>query len=347
VHAIINPLPAQWAKLLQDDMGYLAAFLWPQAAQDVLLQGGETVAKWQRQYLPGGRSVVVVDLTAGDQMTRMTVDEATDLVLRIEYYRGDALVGAIEQIEYNVDIPEEVFRAPIPEGAIVVDTTAQRQASPEQLARYADWLAKAKQLQGAVVVSQVDPGSHGDCGTPFHHDLGFETLDNGGMILVYLPQRNSYRVFGRAMMHQGWPGPGRVVENTEVVAPTRPDITVEQWQAEEARSRVEEERHMPTPEMRARWDAKAEELVAIGARHLVMCDMSWPAGNRNGGCAFEGLNDRYVDIWYMPARGEYYVMGKARIYNDRGFDQTVEDGWIKVPGPPPELPDNEVPSGRR
>lgn len=335
VYATIRPVPAELAKLLQDEMGYLKAFLWPQAAQEALERRGETVTKWERQRLSDGRVVVVVDLTAGDRMTRMTVDEATDLILRIEDYRGDTLVGAIEKIEYNVEIPEEVFQVAIPKGAIVVDTSSLSPASADQRSKYAGWLATAKQIEGAVILSQFGPGSesHGSCGTPFHHDLTFGVIDNGGMILVYLPDRNAYRVFGRALVHEG--NSQRVVDNAEFAPATPPDVTVKQWKAEEARRDAEEKRRQPPPEVRAQWDAKAKELRAAGAKHLWFGGRGWPRVD----LAFEPVTERFIDVWYSPARNEYYVMGKARVYDRRGFDQTVEDGWIKVPGPAPKWDD--------
>jgi hypothetical protein len=131
--------------------------------------------------------------------------------------------------------------------------------------------------------------------------------------------------------------PGPVVEDAEYVAPSPPDVTVAQWRAEEARQNAEMERHMPTPEMRAKWDAKARELKAMGAKHLCQCGGDCcPAGNLYGGRTFEAL-DHDVDLWYSPERGEYYVMGKARVHG-WGTDQVVEDDWIKVPGPAPKLP---------
>jgi hypothetical protein len=300
--------------------------------------GGARLVRSEPVTLPDGRAAMVLELSEKSGRALLTVDAETDLLVSWETYSDGKLRAKIERIEYNVEIPDSVFQPAIPEGAIVVDAT-DRQASAEQRARYAEWLAAAKRLSGAYTLNQIPPGGHVNLGTPFHHHLMFETLDTGGLILLYLPDRNVYRVFGRAMVHEDGDdrNAGPVVENAEYVPPTPAEVTVEQVKAKEARELAESQRRMPTPEMRAKWDAKGKELAAAGAKQLCTGGSFYPRNN----LAFDPLNERYISVWYSPARSEYYVMGKARVHGRFGFefDQTVEDGWIKVPGPPPELND--------
>ncbi len=318
VQVTISPLPAELAELLNQEGGYLRAFLWPQAAQDALGQRGEAAASWERQRLPDGRPVIVVDLSASDTLTRMTVDEATDLILRIEGYRDGKLTGEIGPIEYNVDIPDEVFRYSIPEGATVVDNTTEASSL----------LAQGNSPPGEEMTLRVPAGHRGDsCGSPFHTRLRFEVIGDDETGVSYVPQRNSYRIVGKVRITGD--GLDVTVENREYVMPFPPDVTLKEHEAEEARRRAEELRHMPPPEVKRWREAERKELAAAGAQSLGICD-GWLGV---GGYRFEMLNDRMIEVWYLRSKNEFFVMGKVHL-TGHGTDQVVEDGWVKVSGPP-------------
>jgi hypothetical protein len=336
----ISPLPPEMAKLLQARGGYLRTFLWPQAAQDALERRGEIVSTQKTQRLPGGQSVLVFDLIAGNTMTRMTVDEATDLILRIEHYRNGEMVGAIEKIEYNVNIPDSIFTAVIPKAAIVIDRSnapgKHQQPTAKQRSQMARWLAEAKQIPGACLLSQITPGyGGGGCGTPFHKNLRFEYFENEGLLLVYLPDQNVYRVFGKALVYEngGAQEPGPIVRNGEYVPLNPPDVTIEEYQARQRQEADAMQQAMPSTKVLAEWEAKGKELKAAGAYCLLGLGTF---GHYK--YTFDMANGKYIRVWYSPARREFFIMGKARIHGP-GFDSIIEDNWIKVPGPAPKLPD--------
>jgi outer membrane lipoprotein-sorting protein len=331
VRVTINPLPLDLANLLKEEQGFLRAlpFMWPQAAQDALERHGERVTNSERRQLPDGRSVMIVDLTAGQRMRRLTVDEATNLVTRMEEYRRGALVGVIEHIEYNVDIPENAFEISIPKGATVVDNVSSPPEEPRQRGEAPTRFKAAEEYP----ILHVRDSRGGSCGSPFHIHLRFEVLGDDEVTITYVPKTNTYCVVGRVLA-LGM-GLNRVVENAEFVAPRPPDVTAEQYEAEQARWHREMMRRMPPPEVQRQWDAKAKELKAAGARGLGSTGGMYSTG----GIAFEVLNNQMIEIWYLPSRNEFYVMGKAMVH--RGdFSRIVENGWIKVPGPAPKLPED-------
>ena len=233
-------------------------------------------------------------------------------------------------------------------------------------ARYRTWEAEAAaEAKAHKDVSlfggmNVGAGASSTCGSPFHRDLVFEVMDRGGMILLYNQSRNTYRVFGKVLVHDG--DKTRVVENDEMPAPGPAVRTIGQVNAQakaDAEKRAAEEaqwsrdvkREMPTPEMLARWKLKWKELKAEGAFNV--CTFGgecWPVGKTTGGCTFQDLEERGANVWYSPAREQYYILGRVRIHRPafdqyylmgkvrihRGaFDKTVENGWIKVPGRAP------------
>jgi hypothetical protein len=313
----IDPLPDDVAKLLGESGGYLQWLLWRQAAQEALDRRGETLADWERQRLPDGRRVVVADFTAGDRITRLTVDERTDLIMWVQSYRAGGLIGEIGPIEYNVDIPEEIFHYSIPEGAIVVDNTTEA----------ASLLAKGITPPDEELILTSPRTRRGSCGSPFHTRLRFWPVGEGVTGISYVPSRNSYRVVGKVRITGD--GLDVTVENREYVLPFPPDVTVEEYQAEEARRNAEALRHMPPPEVERWREAERKELAAAGAQSLGMCD-GWLAV---GGYHFDMLNDRMIEVWYLRSTNAFYVMGKAHL-TGHGTDQVVEDGWVKVSGPP-------------
>ncbi|HUT75890.1 MAG TPA: hypothetical protein VM221_13775 [Armatimonadota bacterium] len=349
VMATISP-PGEYVGL-SEGMTYLDLF------RGVLLEPGMEAVRWEAIRLPDGRqakkAILISPGSPGLAKGVLIVDVDTDLLLGLEEYdSAGSLVDKLERIEYNVAIPDSTFQVSIPENAVVTDETAP--PSPASVEGWKEVEAAIKKLEaeGAYLIWKCPPrkGPAGlsDIGD-FHPNLRFQLLDNKGTAMLYTPQ-NTYIIFGRVLVEDVRGPFRRVLTNEEFAAPTPPIVSIEQWKAqrarEEARIRAESKRHMPPPEVRAQWDAKGKELVAAGARLLVRSSgHCWPVGNANrfgianGGCDFEALNKgamRQIRIWYSPARKEYYIMGKARIHGP-GFDQTVEDGWIKVPGPAPKL----------
>jgi len=299
--------------------------------------------------LPGGRPGTRVEVTSSRERWVFSIDAATNLLAAQENYLDGQLRSRVDRIEYDVAIADAVFTPPLPKGALVLDTTGP--VSERQRTRFAAQRKAAERVAGGMVVAHVDPGESGQCETPFHPGVVFEVGDSGGMIIVYLESRSAYRVFGRALVRE-WSS-HRVVRDEEVVASTRPHLTVAQWKAKQegegGRQWAEEKRHARAhpPELLARWDRKGKELKAEGAVYLTQCGGEyWPAGNATGGCTFEALEGRDNRVWYSPSREEYYIMGKARIHRE-GFDRTVEDGWVKVPGPAPKLPEEANGERRR
>ncbi len=331
VAVTIDALPAEVAQAFAEGKGIIAALplLWPQAAEDALNQRGEVVTHEERQSLPNGQTVTVFDLTNGRQLTRMTVDEETKLVLHIEHYESGMLVGAIEEIEYNVDIPDEVFKVSIPKGASVVDrrlTSPSVGSPPVRRSRMRSMVTREIPVLNSG-------GMGGYYGCPFHTKIHFEVRSGDDATVVYLPKKNAYRVKGRVRV-VGL-GMDRVVENSDFVASTPPDVTPEQWQEQQAQQHWEMARRMPSPEVQAQRRAKGKELRAAGAKSLGTCGGMFSTS----GIAFEVLNNQMIEIWYLPRRGEFYVMGKALVRRDDfNFSRIVENGWIKVPGPAPKLP---------
>lgn len=351
IAALISPSGKYVA--LSEGTTYLDLF------RGVLLEPGMEAVRWDTVRLPDGRqakkAILISPGSPGLAKGVLIVDADTDLLLGLEKYDRDGrLVDKIERVEYDVEIPDSVFRIKIPKNAVVSDTTAPpSQASAENWKRVQ---AAVKRLgaKGAVVFWSASPGAQAAGGTSgggmFHPGLLLHPLDNNGTIMLYTPW-NTYVVFGKVLIEDKKGRlPRRVVENEEFAAPGPPVRTIERMKAEDARELADIKKHMPSPEVLARWDAKGKELAAAGAKLLVQSGgHCWPVGNvnrfgiANGGCDFEAQRQEgtgEIRIWYSPVRKEYYIMGKVRIHNDKGFDKTVEDGWIKVPGPPPKLPED-------
>jgi hypothetical protein len=325
----INPLPPELADSLKQRQGFLRALplMWPQAAEDELQRAGARVTRSERTRLHDGRSALVVDLTAGQRTRRLTVDEATNLVTRVQEYRGGALQGAIEKIEYNVDIPAKVFEVSVPKGAFVVDNLT---SPPEEPAAEGKVPAPAKPTEQYQILSATKGSAGASCTGPFHAHLRFEVVSDDEVTIAYIPKTNAYRVTGEVRV-LGM-GLNMVVKNAEIIAPRPPDVTPEQYEVERARQLREALRRMPPPEVRRQWAAKAEELKAAGAQDLGEAGRMF----ETSGFVFHSLNNRVIHIWYLRSRNAFYVMGKARV-GGPGVDQVVEDGWVKVSGPPLEL----------
>lgn len=194
---------------------YLRECLWPEAAQAALERRGETLAGWERRRLSDGRSVTIADLTDGGRTTRLMVDEATNLIVQMKAYRGDTLVGKVEQIEYNVDIPDEVFEVAIPEGAIV------EEGAPPSSGQ--DWARQAEFLDRSPDWSCTLKGPYNmDGGSVFHRGLRFvgKGAPGEGVGVWYNRDRNVYYVLGKVRVFGM--GLDMVVEDAEFTAPGEP-----------------------------------------------------------------------------------------------------------------------------
>ncbi len=326
---------------LSEGMTYLDVFRGERAFEEAR-GGGMAFAGWENLTLPDGRQAKKGILSSHGSKLVLLIDPGTNLLLGLEEHVDGRLVDKIERIEYDIEIPDSVFQISIPKNAVVTDATAPpSKASAEEWNKYVS--AEIKRLEATRRVYlfwSTSPGSQaaGSTGNGgFHPGLWFHPLDNNGTAILYT-DRNTYVVFGRVLVESKKYRLRRIVENREFRAPGPPVITVAQRKAEEeAKDKAERARYAalyktPTPEMLAKWDAKGKELAAIGAKQ-------WVRGGQlsTNGCNFEGIGYE-INVWYSPSRGEYYIMGKARVYNRRGFDKIVEDGWIKVPGPAPKLP---------
>lgn len=275
--------------------------------------------------LPDGRAATVVEAVAGEERNVFTIAADTDLLISWESYHNGILRHKVRQIEYNIEIPDSVFAAKIPQGAIVVDRRVPASSAPEQPGRVPP--AQAASAEEPILIGVTS----GSCGSAFHTRLHFKVI-SGPATIVYLPNKNAYRVQGEVRV---WGlGVDRVVKNTDFIAPAPPDMTVEQWREQQAEFARELARLMPPPEVQAQREAKRKELVTAGAKGLGTTGGMYSIS----GLSFEVLNNQMISVWYLPSRGEFYVMGKALVH--RGdFSRIVEDGWVKVPGPPPELPE--------
>jgi hypothetical protein len=184
--------------------------------------------------LPNGRSAKVVEVKNPQTgaIDIFTIDTYTNLLVSWENRIRGKLAFKWEQIVYNRRIPDTVFSLQIPDGASVTDLTRNSQSSQRQQAAFAQWSATAEKIPGAIkLFPTFRPGEHGSCASPFHSRLRFEVLDNGGMIVVYLPDRNVYRIFGKVMVHTEGDlrESGHVADNQDFVAPSAAEIRAQDW----------------------------------------------------------------------------------------------------------------------
>ncbi len=273
--------------------------------------------------LPDGRAALVVEAVIREHCNIFTIAADTDLIISWERYDDGRLRHRIHQVEYDIEIPDSVFVAEIPEGAIVVDRRLAASTTPEQSGKVSQVT-----LDEPVPICTLDGGY---CGSPFHTRLNFKII-SGPTTITYLPRENVYRVQGEARV-RGL-GVDKVVKNADFLAPEPPDVTVEQWHEQETRRRREAAR-MPPSEVKAWREAMGKELTAAGAKGLGSTGGMYSTG----GISFEVLNNQMVEIWYLPSRNEFYVMGKVMVHRGN-FSRIVEDGWVKVPGPAPKLPEH-------
>ncbi|MDO8682579.1 MAG: zf-HC2 domain-containing protein [Armatimonadota bacterium] len=73
--------------------------------------------------LPDGRASLVLRLESGGDRTVIAIAKDTDLVARIQNYDSkNELTLDVQHVEYNLDIPAEVFNPEYPASAQVIDT---------------------------------------------------------------------------------------------------------------------------------------------------------------------------------------------------------------------------------
>ncbi len=317
---------------------YLDLFEGPGAIQSVMESSGMRLVGSEPVTLPDGRAATVLHLFDGGTKALLTVDANTDLLISWEGYDEEGtLRGKIDRIEYNTDIPDSVFQAEIPEGALVIDMLSE--PSGDAATEYAKWRKAAYELEaaGGHILAEIAPGYQGTAGGAIHTDLFIRALDKNGMIVVYLPDRNVYRIFGRALVYEGEPGhDDRIVENAEYIPPRPADRTLEQAAAE----REAEWRAQCLLEVEEKHQAKAKELQAAGGKLICTLIRGRCSSEYHPALWLKSVDDSFITACYFPDRNAYYVVGKALLYGP-GFEKTVEDGWVKVPWPPVEPKEEE------
>ncbi len=316
----------------REGMTYLDLFQGPWVVQAALERGGTRVREWTPVTLTDGRQGVELVLSVPgcpeNGVKVMTVDADTDLLVQWERYNGEGeLWEKVERIDYDVDIPDSILAAEIPEDAFVIDQLAP---TPPELR--AERAAMAEQLNfdpGAYQVCKFG-GPGGTGGSEYHTDLRFRCLDRDGIIVYYLPEDNTYYVIGRALayMEDGsdlW----QVVEDAEFVPATAPDTSPE--------IRIAEWESRLSPEVRAAREAKAKELEAAGGELIADIPTGRCSTPYHRGMWFKCLGDDGIVVYYLPDRNVYYVMGKALVWA-ADFEEVVEDAEVSAPAEPERLP---------
>ena len=190
----------------------------------------------------------------------------------------------------------------------------------------------------ADLICRIPMGT--SCGSAFHEGLRFVDLGPSAMTVFYLPERNAYRVFGKALVYEPEGTFKQVVEDGEVAMSLPPDHSSEEVRKQETSPEL-------PADVKASREAKDRELRSAGAKQCSnfggrggMCGSPYHAG-----IIFENLGPYGMALYYLPDRNAYYVMGKARVYNmsGKGSKQVVEDGEIAAPGPPQNLAEPQEP----
>lgn len=151
----------------------------------------------RKTALPDGRRVVIHQLGWSTGEATLTVDAKSDLILKIEnlkHFDSREVREAIDRIEYNVEIPDSVFRPSIPRGLRVLDLT--KSLSPTIAKRRQ---AEMKRLQSdpTVEITWHIPGGHrSSCGAIYRKGYMFEVAGPGEVMVAYVPALDVYRVIG-------------------------------------------------------------------------------------------------------------------------------------------------------
>jgi outer membrane lipoprotein-sorting protein len=312
----------------ESGLTYLDLFTDPEGLEAGLQATGSEVTGWRSGTLPDGRAVEFAEISAGSAKMELAFDAESKLLVQWEVHNAEGrLVQKLEQVEYDLAIPDSTFAVSVPENAMVTDlrvpqsadVTARRQALLEKLRTADNALGCADSLGG-------------DCGSEFHDGLRFRCLSGDEVHIFYLTDRNSYFIVGKALVYECGGKLRRIVENGEIVAPGPLDHSV----AEVRRKQM----GPPTPpEVRAQRDALVRQVEQSGGVLIGNFGRGGTCGSRyHAGLRFQCQDDYDygIRVYYLPGRNAYFVIGKALVYDktDRGFRQEVEDAELAAPGPP-------------
>jgi len=317
---------------LEEGMTYLDLFR-RAGLQDYLTKAGGlrvTGSSWVK--MPDGKNAVQLVLTAPDEPESLqvvvAVDPDTDLVVQWERYDGGELYQKAEWIEYDLEIPDSTFHSEMPEDAVVADFF-----TPQSSELVAQRERVVKEMRAAGVRFFFQAGTTGMVGgeATWHTKLHIRSLDNNGMALAYLPERNAYYVAGKALAWMddgsGW---WQVVEDEELAAPKPPDSTPDAHAAKEADT--------TPPACTASRETEAKERKAAGWRCVAKICSGKCSSQYHKGLWFKVLSTDGIRVCYLPERNVYYVMGKALVWCAE-WEKMVEDAEVAAPGPPDVTPE--------
>ena len=179
----------------------------------------------RKATLPDGRKAVIYQIGWSTGEATLTVDAETDLIWKIEtlkHFDSREVREAIDRIEYNVEIPDSIFRPSIPRGLRVLDLT--KPLSPD-IARRRQ--AEMKRLQidpGVHITWHIPGGQRSSCGAIYRKGYMFEVAGPGEIMIAYVPALDVYRVIGtvRAFSLDG--RYSRYAQDEDVRLPGKPNL---------------------------------------------------------------------------------------------------------------------------
>lgn len=304
---------------LEHGMSYLDLFMGRQVLKQLMENGHLGFAGSRPTTLPDGRAAVIMELRSGPEKALVTVDKESNLIRQVEAYDdAGTLRLKLDRCEYDLVLPDSIFRVSIPRNAIVVD---QRVPVSESRKKWREEMQK--RLEESREASNICKIPSGGCGSVYHSELRFECLSGDGIAVFYIPKRNAYYVLGKALMRDRKTGANRVVENREVRAP-RPSDYVRPPRPP-----------APTPE-ELKADAMLEKLKVPGAKAVFKSTgrMGGSCGSYHSGLRFHTIGNEPILIQYLPDKNTYRISGKAEVYYPTGRTEVVENKDIDAPGPP-------------
>ena len=224
---------------LYDGMTYLDLFSGPSALRSAMTVNRARMVSERPVRLADGRKGTATELqrAGGDKMVILT-DSATDLLAGWKTFRSDGTCReVIEKIEYDVPIPDSVFKISIPESLPVLKMggsprrTTEKGKTDAKPVKVAGSTAKQPALDREAEKKRLfaDPNARcianfrrGSCGSPFHSGFRFEAIGEDGIAVFYLPDRNVYRVIGKARVYSA--GYSEIVEDGDIRLPGEPEI---------------------------------------------------------------------------------------------------------------------------
>jgi outer membrane lipoprotein-sorting protein len=209
-HATIRPvMAASWCRQGQS---YLKAFTRSSVLFTSLENGYTSLAECKPAKETYGSSAVVVRMDDYSYPIDVTIDTDSWLPLKWEEYDPDGrLVGVVGRFEYDMDIPDSVFRVKIPESMPVIDLTSQISTVKSQQAVG----KKMSSLSGTKLVMNVAPENKGT--TKLQPKLVFESLGPRGFTMLRLADGKTCRVVGKVYVsEQEHPWSGRVFEDEDI-----------------------------------------------------------------------------------------------------------------------------------